>query len=69
MIHHGLERGGRISESEKHDEGFKKSVACFERRFVFIALLDPDIVIPPSNVEFRVDVRSAKVGDKIRNEG
>src|ERR1700733_7178316 len=69
VIHHGLERGGRISESEKNEKGFKKSVACFEWRFVFVTLLDPDIVIPPSNIEFRVDVCAAKVGNEVRDEG
>ena len=51
LIHHGLEGCRGVTESEEHDCGLKESIACFERCFVFIALFDAYIVIPPAHIE------------------
>ena len=56
VVHHGLESCGGVCEAEKHDEGFVKSVACFERCFVLVAFFDTYVVVSPSNVQFSVDV-------------
>ena len=69
MVHHGLECSGRISEPEKHDQRFEESVARLERCFVFVAFLDTDVIVPPSNIEFRVYVCSSKISNKVRDEG
>ena len=65
VVHHSLEGCWRISESEIHDCRFEKPVSGFERCFPFISLADPDIVIPPSDVELRVNMRVAKIADEI----
>src|ERR1700722_4301594 len=52
LIHHCLERGRRVTETEEHDEGFKTSAVRDEGRFPFIAFLDPHVVISPANVKF-----------------
>ena len=59
VVHHGLEGRGGVRETKKHDERFVKAIACFKHRLVFVARLDADIVVSPSNVEFRVYVRAA----------
>jgi len=50
MIHHGLERGRAIGETEKHDKGFKQSFVGNEGSFPFITFFDLDIIVPPSNI-------------------
>ena len=59
MVHHGLECCGGVCEAKKHDEGFAKSVACFEGCFMFITFFDAYVVVPSSNVEFGIDVCAA----------
>jgi len=65
VVHHGLESRWGIGKSEVHDCRFKEPVSGFERCFPFISLADPDIVIPPSDVELRVNMRVAKIADEI----
>ena len=36
---------------------------------MFVARFDADIVVPPPNVKFCVDVCSTEVGNEVRNEG
>src|SRR6202453_4801842 len=52
LIHHRLEGCGGVAKSKKHDSGLKESISCFERRFVFIALFDSNVVVSPSYVKF-----------------
>src|SRR6202453_5480095 len=52
LIHHCLESCGGVTESKKHDSGLKESISCFERRFVFVAFLDSDVIVSPSYIEF-----------------
>jgi hypothetical protein len=50
VIHHGLESGRTVGQSEVHHQWFKESPVCAESGFPFIALLDPDIVISPPDI-------------------
>src|SRR6266702_516865 len=68
VVHHSLERCRGVGESEVHDGGFKESVPCFERRFAFVSFFDTYVVIPPSDVQFRVYVGVAKVPYKVGDE-
>jgi len=52
MVHHGLEGCGGVCESEEHHEQFKQASIGTECRLPFIALLHPDVVVTPSDVEF-----------------
>ena len=56
VIHHCLEGSWGVSEAEEHDSWFIEAVACFEGSFVFVTLLDADIVIPPANIQFSINV-------------
>ena len=69
VVHHCLEGGWGVSEAKEHDSWFIEAVACFEGGFVFVALLDVDIVIPPMDVQFSINVSALQVCDKVRDEG
>src|ERR1700677_15301 len=51
LIHHCLEGRRGVAEAKKHDCGFKEPIACFERRFVFVALFYAHIVVSPSHIK------------------
>ncbi len=52
VVHHRLERRRTVCESEEHHKRFKQSPVCLERGFPLVALLDPDIVVSPPDVQF-----------------
>ncbi len=63
VVHHGLERRWRISESKVHDGWFEKSVSGFKCRFLLVPLTDAYVVISPSNVKFCVYMCIAQVAN------
>jgi hypothetical protein len=60
-IHHRLERGGRVRESEKHDHGFEEPTIGLEGRFPLVTISNAYIIISPSDVQLREECRSATV--------
>ena len=50
VVHHSLERGLGIGESEEHDQGFEGSFRRLKRCFPLIPFFDPDVVVSPSYV-------------------
>ncbi len=68
VVHHSLEGRWQVRKSEIHDCGFEKTISGFKCRFLFIALADVYIVIPPSDVELCVYVCVAEVVDEICDE-
>src|SRR6266702_4052985 len=67
VVHHGLEGRWRIGESEVHDRRLEKSVSGFKCCLLFVSFSDAYIVVPPPDVEFRVDMCVSKITDKIRD--
>ena len=51
-VHHRLERGGGIGESEEHDRRFKAASICSEGGFPFVSFFDSKIIITPPKVHF-----------------
>src|SRR5882724_11278895 len=51
LIHHGLESGWAVGETEEHDQGFEKSSVCAESSLPLITFLDADIVVSPSDIK------------------
>ena len=49
VIHHHLEGSRGVSEAKEHDSWLIEAIAHFDSGFVFIALLDADVVISPMN--------------------
>ena len=56
VIQHRLEGSWGVSGAKEHDSRFIEAVVCFEGSFVFVALLDADIVISPVDVQFSINV-------------
>ncbi len=51
VVHHCLEGGGGVCEAEDHYRQLKEAAISAEHCFFFIALLDPNIVILPTDVQ------------------
>jgi hypothetical protein len=69
MLFISLKGGGRVSESEKHHQGFKESTICMKHCLPLITFLHPDIVVTPSYVELHKAFRIMKLVDKFQDEG
>ena len=52
LVHHGLERGRGIAESEEHDCGFEGSSMANKCCFPFVSFLNPYVYVSPSKVYF-----------------
>ncbi len=68
-IHHRLESCWGVCETEIHHGRFEKSISGFEGCLVFVPFANADVIVPPSYIEFRVDVRIAQIAYKIGDEG
>ena len=69
VIHHHLEGGWGVSKANEHDCWFVEAVASFEGSFVFVTLLDVDVVISPVDVQFSIDVGASQICDKVCDKG
>ncbi|KIJ06340.1 hypothetical protein PAXINDRAFT_92155 [Paxillus involutus ATCC 200175] len=68
MIHQGLECRRRVTEPKEHNIRFEKSMRRDERRFPTITWFDLNVVVSPSNVEFRKDLRSFEFINEVGDE-
>ena len=67
-IHHGLEGGRAVSETEEHHQRFKESSVGAECGLPFITFLDVDIVVPPVDIELGEVACTLETIDKVGNE-
>jgi len=67
VVHHGLEHRWGVGKLEVHDRGFEKSISGFKGCFLFIPFADSYVIVPPSDVKFRVYVCVAKVPNEVCN--
>src|SRR5260221_14744188 len=51
VVHHGLEGGGGVTQSEEHDEWLKESLVCGEGCLPLISFFKTDIVEAPAEVQ------------------
>ena len=51
VIHHGLEGGWAVGETEVHDQGFKESAVDLAGSFPLVTLFNTYIVISPAYVQ------------------
>ena len=51
VVHEALKGSGRIGKPEEHDGWLEESFVGDEGRFPLVAILDPYVVVPPTNVE------------------
>src|ERR1700722_19099092 len=69
LVHHCLERCRGVAKAEEHNKGLKTSAIRDEGHFPFIALLDPNVVISPANVELGEDFRVLDLVYEFRDQG
>ncbi|KIJ08200.1 hypothetical protein PAXINDRAFT_89212, partial [Paxillus involutus ATCC 200175] len=68
VIHQGLECRRGVAESKEHDVRFEESMGRDERRFPSITWFDLNVVVSPSDVEFRKDLRSFEFINEVGDE-
>src|SRR5882757_10055762 len=68
VIHHGLEGGWAVSETEEHHQRFEESSVGAECSLPFITFLDTDIVVPPSDIKLGEVSCASETIDKVGNE-
>ncbi|KIJ07542.1 hypothetical protein PAXINDRAFT_90237, partial [Paxillus involutus ATCC 200175] len=69
MIHQRLECQRRVAKPKEHNVWFEESMGRDERRFPTITRFDLNVVVSPSDIEFRKDLRSFKFINEVGNEG
>ncbi|KIJ06335.1 hypothetical protein PAXINDRAFT_92163, partial [Paxillus involutus ATCC 200175] len=69
VIHQRLECRGRVAKSKEHDVRFEKSVGRDKCRFPTITWFDLNVVVSPSDIEFRKDLRSFEFVNEVGDEG
>ena len=52
VVHELLECHRRVAKTKEHDSGFEESFVGDEGCLSLMAVFDPDIVVPPSDIEF-----------------
>ena len=50
-VHEGLESGGGIAEAKGHNKRFKEFKGAFEGSFPFIAFLNADVIVTPTDIK------------------
>ncbi|KAG6859862.1 hypothetical protein C0993_003367 [Termitomyces sp. T159_Od127] len=68
VIHHCLESGWTVGESEEHDKGFKQSTIGLEGSLPLISFLNVHIVVAPPDVQFGEVPRPPEIIDELGDE-
>ena len=68
-VHHGLKGRGGVGESKEHYIWFEQSLVGDEGCFPLVSIFDVDIVVPPSDIEFREEFRSFDSCNEFGDEG
>ena len=55
-VHHGLERGGGVGESEEYDRRFVQPFVSYEGCFPSVLWFDEYFVVPPFNIKAREEL-------------
>ena len=63
-----LECGGGITETKEHDYGLKESFVGDESSFPLVAILDTNIVIPPSDIKLDEMASVLQLIHQVRDE-
>ena len=56
MIHEGLKRGRGVGQPKEHHVWLEEPSVRDERSFPLISCLNPDVVVPPTNVQLSEDL-------------
>jgi hypothetical protein len=69
VVHHCLEGGGRVSESEKHHQGLVEAVISTKHCLPLVTLFHSNILVPPSYIELCEEFCAAKLIHQFGDEG
>ena len=69
VVHESLEGGGSVAESKEHDSGFKESHGGDESSLPLIFLLNVNVIISPTDVEFGEQGGFFHVVNEFRDQG
>ena len=69
VVHEPLERGRGVAKAKEHDSRFEESFVCDESGLPLVAVLDTDIVVPPSNVKFGEVASIFQLVHEVRDKG
>ncbi|KAG5349548.1 hypothetical protein C0989_003210 [Termitomyces sp. Mn162] len=67
ILHHCLEGGWTIGESEEHDKRFKQPPVGLEGSLPFVSLMDAHIVVAPLDIQFSEVLYNSEVIDELRD--
>src|SRR5258708_21537961 len=69
VVHHSLKGGGGITKAEEHNQRFKHPMIGLKSGLPFVAFLNSDVVVSPSDVELTKDICILQFVRYVRNEG
>jgi hypothetical protein len=61
MVHHQLEAGWGIGESEEHHHWFKEALVHLECGLPLVAIADSNVVVPPLDIKLCKECQSVTV--------
>src|SRR5712675_2129705 len=67
-VHHCLEGGGGVGETEEHDRRFVQPIICDEGSLPLVAFFDTHVVVTPANVELGEQLLHPYSVDQLGNE-
>ncbi|KAG5353619.1 hypothetical protein C0989_004728 [Termitomyces sp. Mn162] len=69
VIHHGLEGGGAVSESEEHNKQLEQSLVSLEGGLPLISFLNAHVVVTLPDIQFSKVLHIPEVVDELGDEG
>src|SRR5258705_7588803 len=69
VVHHGLKSSRGVAKAEEHNQRFKHPTIGLKSGLPFIAFLNSDVVVSPSDVELTKDLCILQLIRYVRNEG
>jgi hypothetical protein len=67
-VYHHLEGGRRVSKAKEHYSGFKEAFQGEEGGFPFIPWFDPDIVVPPVDIELSEEGAATEAVNSLQDQ-
>ncbi len=69
VVHHPLKGGRRVRESKEHNGGLVQAPVRTEGGLLLVSLLNPDVVVGPTNIQLREVFSPTESVDEFRDEG
>src|SRR5882762_463295 len=69
VVHHGLKSSGGVAKAEEHNQRFKHPTIGLKSGLPFVAFLNSDVVVSPSDVELTKDLCILQFVRYVRNKG